>query len=213
MEDYYTYAVGRKVFGTQIIDIESLPLFHFLPGSKVMVFSEKKPAKRKKSIKYDAIAFPYIREIEQQIPDFLANFENKQKILIMNEMPSQYFFERFNKVIDAIVLVLPFRENNFSKLRYLKKFHVEIVVNDYLLPEHKGFLESYFSDIRKNIGDVPIHTDINLDFSFVYKKSGNINTYCPRCKKLLIGRSDYLLLVKKIKNKRCACGNEIYGKF
>ncbi len=51
---------------------------------------------------------------------------------------------------------------------------------------------------------------------FVY--IGNIaskegqNTYCPKCRSLLIERSGYTILQNNLKDSRCSkCGNEIYG--
>ena len=37
------------------------------------------------------------------------------------------------------------------------------------------------------------------------------NTYCHRCNKLLIGRSGFGIIVNKIKEGRCPCGEKIAG--
>ena len=59
-----------------------------------------------------------------------------------------------------------------------------------------------------------IAAEEGLDYVYI----GNIaskegqNTYCPKCKKLLIERSGYTILQNNLKDGTCPkCGNEIYG--
>lgn len=39
------------------------------------------------------------------------------------------------------------------------------------------------------------------------------NTYCPKCKKLAIGRSRFGILVNKLKDGKCFCGEDIPGRW
>lgn len=216
MEDSYSFVLGNIRFNSRVVDIDKI-LYHFFPGTKALVFSLSEDFRKEKARyaqKYDSIVFPYIRDIEKEIPGFLDNFDDKPKILILKEMPSDYFMQRFERIVDAILLVLPLRNNNFKKLRFLRKFHIEICVNNEIMPTDEEFLKKFYTDIRENIGDVPIRTIHNIDFSYVYNPiSEDQNTRCPKCKRLLIGRTDYGILVKKIKNNKCICGKVIYGRF
>ncbi|MFC1753521.1 AmmeMemoRadiSam system radical SAM enzyme, partial [Thermoproteota archaeon] len=39
------------------------------------------------------------------------------------------------------------------------------------------------------------------------------NTHCPKCGKLLIGRSGFGILINKIKDGKCPCGHKIAGRW
>ncbi|MBU1204921.1 MAG: AmmeMemoRadiSam system radical SAM enzyme [Nanoarchaeota archaeon] len=60
---------------------------------------------------------------------------------------------------------------------------------------------------------------IALKVGIKYSYVGNVfaaeenNTYCPKCKKLLIERSGFGIIKNNIKNSRCSCGEKIDGVF
>jgi pyruvate formate lyase activating enzyme len=58
---------------------------------------------------------------------------------------------------------------------------------------------------------------LGIGLKYVYignlpSENGN-NTYCPKCKKLLIERSGFGITKNNIKNSKCDCGEKIQGVF
>ena len=74
----------------------------------------------------------------------------------------------------------------------------------------------------RNLPPTPLETldlarRIAMDEGMHYVYIGNIaskegqNTYCPKCRKLLIERNGFTLLQNNIKDGKCPCGKEING--
>ena len=134
----------------------------------------------------------------------------KDTLLMLKEKGK--FFEITN-------LVIPGLNDSFDQITRLAKWISSELGRD--VPLH---LSRFFPHYKlKDIPPTPEETikqarKIAMQhLDFVY--TGNIidakgaNTYCPKCEKLLIGRSGFGVLVDKVKDGRCVCGQTINGIF
>jgi len=120
---------------------------------------------------------------------------------------------------EIVYLVLPTLNDNFNDIRAMCKWIVKDLGKD--VPIH--FTQFHPMYLLKNLPVTPVSTldkarEIAREegMSFVYV--GNVpghkgeNTYCPVCKKVIIGRNGYTITEMNLKDGKCKfCGKTIPG--
>jgi pyruvate formate lyase activating enzyme len=123
--------------------------------------------------------------------------------------------------LEIVYLVIPTLNDSEKEFKDLAKWIKQNLGYD--VPLH--FTRFYPQYKLLNLPPTPINTLIKakqiadsegLNFVYVGNVPGNPseNTYCPKCKNILIERAGYHIKQNKIKNNRCYfCNNNIPGVF
>jgi pyruvate formate lyase activating enzyme len=120
---------------------------------------------------------------------------------------------------EIVYLVVPTLNDNLKDIKKMVKW----LYNE-LGPEVPIHFSRFYPKYKlKNLPPTPVATlerarNAGLEAGLHYVYMGNIpghkseNTYCPGCKKILIGRVGYRIFNNKIKNGKCdSCGHQISG--
>lgn len=121
--------------------------------------------------------------------------------------------------LEIVYLMIPTMNDNMEEIRQMSEWLIENCDKD--VPVHF----SRFHPLYKltNLPATPLETlkkarKVSMDAGLNYVYVGNVphgdyeNTYCPKCKKLVIERIGYIIKQNNIKDGKCVfCGKEIKG--
>jgi pyruvate formate lyase activating enzyme len=118
--------------------------------------------------------------------------------------------------LEIINLVVPTWTDDMDMIKQMCDWLVDNELNMY--PLH--FDRFYPMHKLTNLPETPVSTlekarQIALDSGIKYAYIGNVpgnpgtNTYCPKCKKLILERKGYTILQNKIVNSRCIYCQEL----
>ena len=123
--------------------------------------------------------------------------------------------------MEVTTLLLPGQNDTDGELQDIALF-----VRDKLGPETPWHISRFFPHYRMNtLFSTPEETieracRIGLDTGLRFVYAGNVtggsgeNTFCPNCKKLVIGRFGFTLTENNIRDGHCTfCGTKIAGVF
>lgn len=120
---------------------------------------------------------------------------------------------------EIVYLVVPTLNDNFNDIRLMCKWMVKDLGKD--VPIH--FTQFHPMYLLKNLPITPVSTlekarEIAMEEGMNFVYVGNVpghqgeNTYCPACKKIVIGREGYTILQMNLKDGKCKfCGKTIPG--
>ncbi len=122
-------------------------------------------------------------------------------------------------LLEIVNLVVPTLNDNMEELRQMSEWIRENAGRD--VPLHFSRFHPNYK--LRNLPPTPMDTLLNaretaLDAGLNYVYIGNVphgdyeNTYCPKCRELVIERTGYLIKQNNIREGKCsACGREIAG--
>jgi len=122
-----------------------------------------------------------------------------------------------DKNLEITNLIIPGLNDSFEQIEKMAIWIKENLGDDVPLHLSRFFPQHRMADLSPTSEEIVIQArEIAMKhLKFVY--TGNMldpkgaNTYCPKCKKLLIGRSGYGILINKIRDGACVCKTKIRG--
>lgn len=128
---------------------------------------------------------------------------------------------KWNMHVECVTNVTPTINDSDTELRAIAKF-----IKDNLGPETPWHVTRFYPHIDlSNLPPTPVETlmrarQIGYDEGLFYIYIGNVptdegeNTYCPKCKELLIKREGYFVQEMNVKDGKCQkCKATIYGRW
>jgi pyruvate formate lyase activating enzyme len=120
--------------------------------------------------------------------------------------------------LEVTNLIIPTLNDNLADIKSMCEWLIKNLGED--VPLHFSRFFPYYK--LTTLPPTPLETlvkarDIALKSGIKYVYIGNIatpdasNTYCPRCKKLLIERLGFGIVRNNIKEGKCECGQDIAG--
>lgn len=115
-------------------------------------------------------------------------------------------------------LIIPTKNDDFDKIKEMCEWIVENVGKD--VPLHFSRFYPYYK--LNSLPPTPVDTlikarNIAMKVGINYVYIGNIltdegeNTYCPKCKELVIERRGFYISKNNLKNGKCKCGEKMAG--
>lgn len=117
--------------------------------------------------------------------------------------------------VEVTNLVIPTLNDDMKEIRNMCKW-----IRDEVGEETPMHFSRFFPMYKlEDIPPTPIDTlnkakeiaDKYLDYVYIGNVMEEENTYCPKCKSLLIERRGYAILQNNIKDGKCRCGHEVAG--
>jgi pyruvate formate lyase activating enzyme len=164
---------------------------------------------------------PYLDAANIDLKSFSDDFYSKRcGAYLQPVLDSIRLYKSLGIWTEITTLIIPTLNDSEEELRKIAKFISEVDENT---PWHiSQFYPTYkLMDLPRT----PVETlrkarQIGHEAGLKYVYEGNVpgedgeNTYCPKCKKLLIRRFRYSINENKIKNSKCSyCGAEIDGVY
>lgn len=163
---------------------------------------------------------PYLDIVKIDLKGFNENFYRKVcGAELKNVLASLKLAHTEGKMVEIVNLIIPTLNDNPQEIREMAKW-----IYQNLGPDVPLFFSRFTPQYRlTNLPPTPVSTlekarDIAIQEGLNYVYIGNVpghpaeNTYCPRCKKIVIGRIGYYVNENNIKNGKCKfCGLAIPG--
>ncbi|MBD3303672.1 AmmeMemoRadiSam system radical SAM enzyme [Candidatus Woesearchaeota archaeon] len=120
--------------------------------------------------------------------------------------------------LEATNLIIPTLNDKMEKIKEMINWLKENLGGD--VPLHfSAFYPSYkLQDLPPTSAATLIEArKLAIEIGMKYAYIGNVvttdedNTYCPKCRELVIERMNYTILQNKLKNGKCKCGEKIQG--
>ncbi|MEM4397939.1 MAG: AmmeMemoRadiSam system radical SAM enzyme [Candidatus Woesearchaeota archaeon] len=164
---------------------------------------------------------PYLDAINIDLKSFSDEFYKKIcGAKLQPVLDSIKYYHEKNIWVEITTLIIPEENDTDEELTKIAEFiasvdknipwHISRFHPDYLMTE-KSFTSSTTLERAYKIGK-----KAGLKYIYIGNIPGNTyeNTYCPKCKKLLIKRYGFQILENKIKNNKCFyCDEKISGYF
>lgn len=207
----YTYS-EPIVFYEYVIDTARLAKRHGIRNVLVSCgFIEREPLEE---------LIPYFDVVKIDLKGFNEKFYREVVGADLNRvLDTLVILKEHNVVIEVVNLVVPTLNDDMKEIEKMCDW---IYTN--LGPDTPLFFSRFTPQYRlKNLPPTPIETleqarNIALARGLHYVYLGNVpghegeNTYCPRCKRIVVGRYGYAVLENNIVNGKCKfCGETIYG--
>ncbi|MBW2999411.1 AmmeMemoRadiSam system radical SAM enzyme [Candidatus Woesearchaeota archaeon] len=128
----------------------------------------------------------------------------------LSEMPNVW--------LEATNLIIPTKNDDPKKIKEMCEWIKENLGVDVPLHFSRFFPYYKLTDLPPTPADILFKArKIALDVGMHYVYIGNLfvdkedNTYCPKCGKLMVGRSGFGIVSNNIRKGKCGCGHKIAG--
>jgi len=122
-----------------------------------------------------------------------------------------------DKNLEVTNLIIPGQNDSFEQIEELAIWIKNNLGDDIPLHLSRFFPQHRMTDVGPTPEEIVTQAREIAMKHLKYVYTGNMldpkgaNTYCPKCKKLLIGRSGYGILINKVRDGACVCKTAIRG--